>query len=280
MNYNTMHNLMKAWHSIRYLDGLPDRITLSEKTKSIFVEVLNDNLNYNNSNDDISQEDKLGDRMMDGYSVSKLPRVPGAEKHIPILYSKIFNDMMQGNFFSPAYYAYKIIQDCMNYDSIVGNINMVEGVVYRGLRTLASLMREQDLKLQLNEELADAVIDINTKLDVADHTDLRLDFNGIRYNIWSYQTTSNALDNGANKLMGNRGEIPNGVHVLCPFDSLNKKEFYGWYFYTRENANRIVKKIKEYDRAKEADDYNKVIQNNSIMDVSEYMKIMHIFVKE
>ena len=274
-----MQNLMKAWHSIRYLDGLPDRITLSEKTKSIFIEVLNNNLNYNNSNA-ISQEDKLGDRMMDGYSVSKLPRVPSAEKRIPILYSKIFNDMMQGNYFSPAYYAYKIIQDCMNYDSIVGNKNMVEGVVYRGLRTLASLMREQDLKLQLNEELPDAVIDINPKLDVADHTDLRLDFNGIRYNIWSYQTTSNALDNGANKLMGNRGEIPNGVHVLCPFDSSNKIEFYGWYFYTRENVNRIVKKIKEYDRAKEADDYNKVILNNSIMDVSEYIKIMHIFVKE
>ena len=35
MNYNKMQNLMKAWHSIRYLDGLPDRITLSEKTKSI-----------------------------------------------------------------------------------------------------------------------------------------------------------------------------------------------------------------------------------------------------
>lgn len=279
MNYNKMQNLMKAWHSIRYLDGLPDRITLSEKTKSIFIEVLNNNLNYNNSNA-ISQEDKLGDRMMDGYSVSKLPRIPSAEKRIPIIYSKIFNDMMQGNYFSPAYFAYKIIQDCMNYDSIVGNINMVEGVVYRGLRTLASLMREQDLKLQLNEELPDAVIDINPKLDVADHTDLCLDFNGIRYNIWSYQTTSNALDNGANKLMGNRGEIPNGVHVLCLFDSSNKKEFYGWYFYTRENVNQIVKKIKEYDRAREADDYNKVILNNSIMDLFEYMKIIHIFVKE
>ena len=274
-----MQNLMKAWHNIRYLDGLPDRITLSEKTKSIFIEVLNDNINYNNSNDAISQEDKLGDRMMDGYSVSKLPRVLGAEKRIPILYSKIFNDMMQGNYFSPAYYAYKIIQDCMNYDNIVCHKNMVEGIVYRGLRTLASLMREQDLKLQLNENLPEAIIEINPKLDVTDHTDLRLDFNGIRYNIWSYQTTPNALNNGARKLMGNRGAIPNGVHVLCPFDASNKKEFYGWYFYTCENVNRIVEMVKEYDKAKEADDYNKVILNNSIMDVSEYMKIMHVFVK-
>lgn len=275
-----MQSLMKAWHNIRYLDGLPDRITLSEKTKSLFVEVLNDNLNYNNSNDTISQEDKLGDRMMDGYSVSKLPRISEAEKYIPILYSKIFNDMMQENYFSPAYYAYNIIQDCMNYDNIVCDKNMVEGIVYRGLRTLASLMREQDLKMQLNENLPDAIIEINPKLDVADHTDLRLDYSGIRYNIWSYQTTSKALNNGAEKLMGNRGFIPNGVHVLCPFDSSNKREFYGWYFYTCENVNQIVKMVKEYDRDKEADDYNKIILNNRITDIIKYMKNMHIFVKE
>ena len=98
------------------------------------------------------------------------------------------------------------------------------------------------------------------------------------YRIWSYQNSSDrALTNTADKVLGNRGELPQGLYILCPFDFLSEDDaitIEGWKLYNEgyiERAKRLILNGQT--------DYYNTIQRMPYNRLKEYIKVLHKFSK-
>lgn len=208
----------------------------------------------------------IANKNMNGNSVIGLDRVDVCEDNNPFSYSQLFSDMINGSYVSPAYYLAKIAEACLKNG--IEDENLIYGYACRGLRTLASFFREMDLEDKLKSCLNDSEATRNTNLDISEHTDILIRWNRKEYRIWSYQDTERSLINGARRL---RGEIPNGIHILCPFSNSGGAEWYGWWLYPQSTVNAVIQKINENN----ADNYDDIINN----DIMQYMKNVNIFIK-
>ncbi len=75
--------------------------------------------------------------------------------------------------------------------------------------------------------------------------DVFLKLGGKDYRLWSYLDSERGLDNVKSKLSGARGEIPAGVHVLCPINITRARdEVSGWRFYPEAKIAEIVDVIE------------------------------------
>lgn len=169
---------------------------------------------------------------MDGYSCEKLPKTEESRTGIKKTYSEIFHDEYSKDFFSPASYLVQLIIECNNYPS---DDSKIIGALARGLRTLTSLLREPDFAYQLEITLlpndSNVCTSLNSKQDSSDHTDVLLNYQNISYRIWLYQFSSRGLPHDIERLTGKRGELPKGIHIICPlhtevaikYDKLSKR---------------------------------------------------------
>ncbi len=55
--------------------------------------------------------------------------------------------------------------------------------------------------------------------DIARHTDVLLKYNGSVFRIWLYQFSFAGLPHDIERILGRRGELPPGNHVLCPLNT-------------------------------------------------------------
>lgn len=160
---------------------------------------------------------KLGiiDLPMDGYSCEKLLKTEENGNKIKRTYSAIFHDELEKDFFSPASYLVQIIKE---YGEEVES--KIEGITARGLRTFTSLLREIDFADQLKRALVsydeNVTTNSNPKQDSSDHTDVYLTYKGIDYRIWLYHFSARGLPHDIERLTGKRGELPKGIHIICP----------------------------------------------------------------
>lgn len=169
---------------------------------------------------------------MDGYSCEKLPKTEEARSGIQKTYSEIFHNEVERGYFSPASYLVQIIIEGNRCNSDDGKL---VGAMARGLRTLTSLLREPDfagsLKQVLSEYDPNVTTNLNSKQDSTDHTDVLLNYKGAEFRIWLYQFSARGLPHDIERLTGKRGELPNGIHLVCPlhtevaidYDSMRKK---------------------------------------------------------
>jgi len=119
------------------------------------------------------------------------------------------------SFFSPAYFAYRIVEMyCSSIEEY--NNNIASGYICRGFRTLASMFREMCLEYKITTLLPEVEIITGVELDINEHTDLLVRYNDERFRVWSYQC--NSLNNTIRKIKGERGKLPSGVYILCPFN--------------------------------------------------------------
>ena len=158
-----------------------------------------------------------------GESVTKLPQTTEGQfpKGLDISYSKAFSLAYSENSENlPILYLKNLAS---NFDFENYSESQFEGLIARGLRTLPSLMRDRDfaenLKRLLRSEGYSSVqfkVKANPEEDITQHTDVLLDFRGQPYRIWLYQFSSRGLPHDIERVLGRRGELPKGIHVLCP----------------------------------------------------------------
>lgn len=175
---------------------------------------------------------------MDGMSVEKLLKNPKAEKYEGICFAEIISQMrkMGDEDFSPAKYLAQITKLCIdnNLDD-----EMTIGILARGMRSFASFLREIDVEEQLERILTDQHIPHelirNTEMDVKSHTDIMAQVYDECYRIWLFANSPEGIKNTKDRLRENRGELPTGIHILCPMNPQGKKHNYeeinGWRFY-------------------------------------------------
>ena len=67
--------------------------------------------------------------------------------------------------------------------------------------------------------------------DTKSHVDIKLIFKSKEFNLWTYQASKNAIyPHTIERVTGQRGELENGVHILCPISTelgnvlLNKRK--------------------------------------------------------
>lgn len=240
---NNMENirlLITRWKNLTYGQGLDS-----------FYAIKRDRGAYNKTIEVLKMQG-LECKIMDGYSVNDIPIKN--EERINIIFSDIFWECVEG-FISPASYVATIVKACIDK----GNQNTYEiaGIVGRGLRAFPSFLRELDLNYKFKNHFPQAEIINSPKQDVGEHTDIMIKCSDCNYRIWSYQNFERGLSNTASRLRGDRGNIPDGIHVLCPIDIGNeyeREEIEGWYFY----SERYVRYLNEMMIIEKPDDYSLV----------------------
>lgn len=198
-----VRNLCSQWATKTYEEGLADLHLKDKKLEKQATDIFR----------------KLGilSLPMDGYSCEKLPKTEEARTGIKKTYSEVFHDEYNKDFFSPASY---LVQLIFEYNKSTSDDSKVIGSLARGLRTLTSLLREPDFAYQLEKSLlqhdSKVYTSLNSKQDSSDHTDVLLNYKNFSYRIWLYQFSSRGLPHDIERLTGKRGELPSGIHIICP----------------------------------------------------------------
>ena len=202
----------------------------------------------------------LTDKMMNGYSVEGIPyKYEGPLKQIS--FSEVFYTALEEGYLTPASYLLRLVRECNKH---FDNPALIVGICGRGLRTLPAFLREMDLPGKLSLQLGEDAICYRSRPedDIADHTDMYLEYEGDKYRIWSYQNSSGrALENTVSKFRGDRGVLPAGLYLLCPFnykDISQYEDIYGWRLYRSDYAEQV----RDLIHADHPDDYDEVISQD------------------
>ena len=186
----------------------------------------------------------LTHHMMDGTCSMGLKTQEG-RSHVP--FSTIFHDGVEGTFFTPATYVADIVRACMELGMSESNTITEVG---RALRALPSFIREMDLAYSVEQALRklgnDVMAQSDSKTDRKGKCDVLLDVNGHEYRLWSYMDSPRGLQNLCHRLMGKRGELPAGRHLLCPFNDsrdIEVNQHYGWKLYRKLEVENFMNVI-------------------------------------
>lgn len=261
LGYIDMANKMQEWGQTTYAEALDGCKNLNSVVVKKTISVL-------------QKINRLNTKMT-GTSIQGLYRNEAAEKSGKVMFSTVFREASIKKEFSPAYYAYKIVEGCRETDTTFHSLT--EGIVCRGLRIFPSFLREPCLEYKIQEIVPEARIASGVELDVNEHTDLLVRINGNIFRIWSYQ--SERLGNTIEKIKGKRGELPDGIFILCPFDRADNScytSISGWYMHSDEYVEK-VKKFLYKDTFAGIDRYENVIVKNSNLET--YMRKIQIFAK-
>lgn len=222
----------------------------------------------------VLREQGLSETYMTGRSVEKLP--VKNEGKVDIIFSELFYKEIENNYITPAKYIADIVTQCRK--NHINDIHTIAGIAGRGLRAFPSFVREMDLAYKLSQAFPGAGCQRTDAVrDVRDHTDVIMEYGGETYRIWSYQSSERGLQNTASRVLGNRGALLDGKHVLCPFNARNACEYEeqdGWYFYTEE----YVRKVKAVIVANHPVLYRE-IKNRRTEEVKKYLKNIGMFLK-
>lgn len=160
---------------------------------------------------------EISTKRVDGYACERLPKTDEDVIGVGINYTDVFHELYDKGTFTPVHYLAELVG---RYTEKRGYDNRLEGFIARGLRTLTSLLREPDFaELIINSMLPleqSTAARLNPKQDVRDHTDVLLSYKGDTYRIWLFQFSDRGLPHDIERVTGRRGELPSGIHVLCP----------------------------------------------------------------
>lgn len=260
-NFTDIRKYMGTWEKYSYAEGLDYCFELKKNEKLFqltkrLLEIL-----------------KIRDMPMNGFSIEHIAKQAnnGGTK---IVFSDLFYE--SANYFiTPVSYLAKMVEAYEKED--IYNEYVMAGEVARGLRAFPSFIREMDLEYKLGKALTNAACVRNPKQDIQDHTDVLLLYDGQEYRVWSYQITPRGLNNTAKRLLGKRGNLPFGIHILCPLDIFNGAEtedISGWKLYSDSYIHKVVPVLRQ----KQIDKYTEIIRKSEYA-VKEYLKEIHIFEK-
>ena len=253
--YEDIRKYMSIWNNCSFEDGLGYVYHISVEEK--------------NQTKDILKRLNLWDKKMSGNTVELQQDKIKAYEENTIIFSKIFNSVLN-NYITPVAYIVDIIRECNKYGY---NNHFISRIVLRGYRTFPSFLRELDLASKLTNKIDGATCQRSTpEDDVWGHTDVLLKYNGSLYRVWSYQDSSRGIENTFKRFKGKRGRLPRGLHVLCPIDLFNSDkrhydEIFGWKMY----SDNYVSEIAELIVAGKIDEYDELMKDTDSR-LQEYIK--------
>jgi hypothetical protein len=203
------------WAKTYYKDINLDQISIKSSYKELVWETFS--------------EMGILNKYMTGDSVESLPRNNNSENLNGPKFSDAFHFLKNQMVVSPGIYLAFILNEYLERGL---DKKLLTGYLSRALRSFASFMREPDLayklKSCLEEECDTVTINMDPKQDIKGHVDILITYKGKKFNIWSYQATRRGLPNTIDRLSGNRGEVCDGINILCPLKT--------------EDAQSLVKK--------------------------------------
>lgn len=193
-----------------------------------FKEMIINNVDHSKNNKTFTMEClkhlNLLENKVTGYSVEKL--IKTEEGNSGVVYTNIFRKLIDANTFDPASYILSIVEELnpqINKAPETFTVQKVSGIIARGLRSLSSFLREPDFEISLIKILkkkdpsARPLREIGQ--DAQFHTDVYLKYKNKHFRIWLYQFSSRGLPHDMDRILGNRGKLPSGIHVLCPLST-------------------------------------------------------------
>jgi len=175
----------------------------------------------------------IAKKVVDGYACEKLPKTEEGNIGVDINYSDVFHRLSKRKQFSPVNYLTELVRLFLQKG---GERKRLDGFISRGVRTLTSLIREPDFAGNIVQYLkkfdSSVAVSSNPRQDAGDHTDVLLTFKRKIYRIWLFQFSDRGLPHDIERITGRRGELPSGIHVLCPlptevaiaYDKARKRE--------------------------------------------------------
>lgn len=223
------------------------RQTYGEALEAIFNAMDENSANFSKQIRQKFRQTNLYTKYMNGNSVMGWP--PNKEKGTieGVTFSDLYHSIKENPYFSPALYMAAVIYELID-------AGYPDGVypkwIGRSLKTFASFMREEDCAYQLITRLQrdDPTVTFtsNPEQDAHDHTDILLNYLGHRYRIWSYQCSTTGLDHLRERLLGERGTLPDGVHILAPIDVFDRdrtEDECGWRFAAGHEVDNLCQLI-------------------------------------
>lgn len=248
MNMGNIREQMAKWNTLTYKQGIM-YIFLSNSIRQKCLYAL--------------KKEGIIDKVMEGSTVERLP-IKYESSLKELIYSDIFQRCIKRNSMSPASYIAEITKEFDRLQLKKAGIDvptLYVGIVGRGLRAFPSFLREMDLEQKLNA-ISPSIKAFRTtpKDDIEKHADLYISYNADFYRIWSYQNTSWGLSNMIDKFKGNRGELPNGNYILCPYNYRSHyyvESVYNWCLHN----DAYIQKVKEVITSWKPIDYKTFIAN-------------------
>ena len=210
---NNIKNAVKKWGEITFLDGL--NMAQSNIDTKIFEFakklLINNKLN-------------LSKEKMTGWSFEGLPKTE-ENSTFKVRFSDVFHEVIHEPNFNPSLYICGLLKGLVNLGHDLDNLDndKVIGFVARGLRSFTSFIREPALANQLEDLFTahniPASFDQSAEQDAKDHTDILINTNGKIYRLWIYQLSSRGLPHDIDRVLGRRGALLSGIHVMCPLIS-------------------------------------------------------------
>ena len=260
MNIGLIEDFMKKWNQYTYRQGiLFTYMTKDDRDKCLWAL---DNLG-------------LLEIKMNGYSVEGLRNIDEGFAG-GIYFTEVFEKWVSGRYLSPATYIWQIIKE-YEATGLPFDANII-GTIGRGFRAFPSFIREIDLTDKLKTMLPNSsCCRSKANEDMSKHTDVNLRYNGIYYRVFSYQNTGHSLKNMVSKITGERGSIPRGYCLLCPFDyvsSIYKKDVCGW----RLHNELYLKRVKQILDKNEPLQYNE-LSRKKFYEISNIVKDIQVIYK-
>lgn len=172
---------------------------------------------------DVLEKFGLLEKYVTGQSVTKLEKTQEEQflKGLNISYTKAFALAFSED---PQKLPILFLRNlALNFDFEKATPERFKGLVARGLRTFPSLMRDRDFGENLRRLLetegfseTEFSVAVDPEEDIPHHTDVLFHFREKVYRIWLYQLTSRGIPHDVERVLGKRGELPEGIHVLCP----------------------------------------------------------------
>lgn len=166
-----------------------------------------------------------------------------AEVEETVKFSEVFHRLEESNTLCPSNFIVEVIKDLEQWDA-ENNTRHDDDfyckTIARGIRTFASMLRENNLR-----EIVDAYLKVeairrsrgykmmppSVKEDMQSKTDIMVKYAGAFYRLWSYQTTEPGIEKTSKRVLKGGGR---GNNILVPFDISSSPKVHGWALYDPE----------------------------------------------
>jgi len=231
-----MYRTLARWNEMTFGDA---RAALDEtKEDAKALELL----------DIVIEHQHLEDKRMNGNSSEKLKKKE-FEK-VPVTLESVFRKLEDsGRFWTPLDYLYEICKGVLThkdaFEKKAKQFNMTFNRVAwlycgRAMRALPSFIREHQLAFLLADTFPKAKLSQSQELDIKYHCDIKIDLEDKTYYAWSFIKSPWAAEKFQKKLGDWKHPIPDGCHLICPFDRDNQPAVYhGWLFYSEKYMDEL-----------------------------------------
>ena len=253
------------------------RDLIKQWSKETFEDAKNRLTDIHDNIESVLNELELLEKNVTGCCVENLKRHEKGERKLPewCNFSRINHEISTEQTAHPIEFLSEICEKYENYllkRPEYVDLVPVWGICSRALRTLASFYREVDFRNRIREELLTQKINAvvnppDPDADSRDHSDAVVVIDEIEYRVWVFQISKQGIFHTSDRVAGNRGSLPEGIHILCGHDREqddHEETIEGWNFISDSRMKEVVSKIVSIHKGEsEAREYSEI---KSILD--------------